>query len=467
MPQIPLMNGTKASASTDYLDALPENFIVVVGDVRGAPGYLLSHAGLTLHATGFGIDRGGYWNERQNAHYRVSGTRFISIDTRGVVSDLGEILGEDQVSFAHSFNNQSIVAGLNWYLWDGTTLTKNPDVDVGNPISHCWIQNYFFFTDGATLYHTNLAGSGETSIDPLDFATSEFSPDPTLAVARTSDNQVVVFNRYTTEWFINNATENFAFQHVGGKSVKCGSIGSHSWCELTSTFYVLGGGREESPSINAISAGQYQSITSRSVDQIIESYTQSELSKAVLETRTQDRDKFVIVRLPLHTLLFNATVAAKWGAAQAWTIVKTGTAAVAPWRGVNGVSVPNVGWVYGDALGPNIGLLDWKSGSQYGEVVESILYTPLIQMPDQSIHEIEMDILPGHQVNLDDVTVAVSTTYDGITWGSEWWDLYGEQSKYGIRFIARRLGNVQNFIGFKFRAVTVERLAFSRLTING
>ena len=44
------------------------------------------------------------------------------------------------------------------------------------------------------------------------FATAEFMPDDSLGVAKTQDNKVAVFGRYTIEYFQNVATENFAFQ---------------------------------------------------------------------------------------------------------------------------------------------------------------------------------------------------------------------------------------------------------------
>ena len=457
---LPIMRGDNIADNADYRDSLPVNYTVIMKPVRGANGYLRTHPGIRSFATGLGKDRAGYWNERQSRLFRVSGQNLIQVEDNGTIVDLGAVTGTDRASMAHSFDSQSIVADGKWWLYDGTSLTQQTDTNLGTPIDHTWIDGFYFFTDGESLYHTSALD--ETQIDPLDFATSEFSPDPTLAVDRTSDNLVIVFNRYTTEWFRNVATDNFAFQRLQNKAIKCGVVGTHAETEMESQFYVLGGGREEDISVHILAGGAYQSIASKEVDEIIGSYTETELKDAVLETRVEGREsRFVMVRLPNHTLLYNKAVAEKLGADQAWTIVKSQIETDGAWRGVNGALKPDVGWLYGDTTTTDIGVLDFTIATQYDEPVETILYTPLVDLETMSIDEIELDTIPGHQLSSDDVTCAISATTDGVTFGTEYWELYGEQYNYKTRFIMRRGGYVDNFIGYKIRYVGVERLAFS------
>ncbi len=462
--QLPIIKGEKVADNADYRDALLVNYTAVYKPVRGANGYILSHPGLASHATGLGKDRGGIWNERLGEHFRISGTDLITLSSTGEVESLGTIPGSKRASLAYSFNSQSIVADGRWYLSDGNTVTQITDPDLGTPIDHTWIDSYYFFTDGEFLYHTNI--TDETQIDPLQFATSEMSPDPTLAVDKTSDNQVIVFDRYSTGYFENVATDNFAFRWIKGKSIKCGIVGTHCETEMNGIFYILGGGKEEAPSIHMISAGTYNSIASREVDKILAEYNEDELSTAVLETRVEDRDKFILVRLPRDTLLFNQTIATKVGIDAAWTILKSGTGDN-PWRAVNGVYDPRVScWVYGDLTTSDIACLDNTVSTQYGDKVEGIFFTPLVDLEGASIDAFEVDILPGHQFNMEDVTAAVSLTYNGVTYGKEWWTLIGEKNVYDTRFIIRRLGYVRDFVGAKVRTVSAERLAFSMMVID-
>lgn len=458
---LPIIKGDKIEANTDYRDSLPVNMIAISKKILNASGYLLSHPGLKFLGTGLGADRGGYWNERQEIHFRVSNTQLISVSASGAVAALGEITGSERASMTHSFNSQAVVADNRMWLFqnDGTFL-EITDSDLGDPIDVTWIDGYYFLTDGEFIYHTNI--SDETQIDPLKFATAEFDPDPTLAVDTTSDNQVIVFGRYSTEYFINRATDNFAFQRIQGKAIKAGVVATHCETELEGSFYILGGGREEAPSVHVISAGTYTSIATREIDKLIAQYTETELQVAVLETRVEDRDKFVIVRLPGETLLYNATIARERGISEAWTIVKSGIDTDLKWRGVNGVYDPRISkFVYGDNQGTNIGILDNTIATQYGDQAETIFFTPFFNLESASIDYFDLDTIPGHQVNADQVNCFISLTYNGVIDSQEHLLKYGGQFKYDQRFIAYRLGYVADWAGIKIRTVSPERVAFS------
>lgn len=464
--KLPIIKGDRVSSKADYRDALPVNFMTVPREILGANGYLISMYGLTAHgAGGAGIDRGGYWNDRQERHFRVSGTDLISLSASGVAQILGVISGSLPASFAQSFTSQAIVADGRMWRFNGSILSEVTDPDLGNPIDITWIDGYYFLTDGENIYHTDI--DDETSIDPLKYSTSAYSPDLTLAVATTSDNQVLVLNRYSTEYFINRATENFAFARLASKTVKCGVVGTHAYAELNATYYLIGSGREEAISIHVLSSGTYKSIASREVDKILAEYVESELANAVMESRVMDKEGFLIVHLARHTLQYSDSIARTLGTKYAWAILKSDINGDTPWRAIHGVFDPRVpGWIYGDKQNSNIGRLDDSVATQYGSAVEQIFYSPLVNMETASINSLEVDTLPGHQVSASDVTCAVSITYDGLTYSKEWWKLYGQQYNYEVRFILNRLGYVRENIGFKVRCTAPERTAFTLITLN-
>ncbi len=462
--KIPLIKGEKIGVETDYRDNLPVNMTAVIKKVRGANGYMLSHPGLESFGSGSGIDRGAEWNARQLEHFRVSGGKFISVSSNGGVTEIDDVSGSEQASLAYSFNTQAVVADGRMWLYNGTTFDEVIDVNLGNPIDITWIDNFYVMTDGENIYHTDI--NDETAISDSQFDTSQFSPDPTLAVDKTSDDQLIIFDRYTTVYMIQQFTEDFAFQWIKGKSIKVGIVGTHCETEMEGVFYILGGGPEESTSVHFITAGTYTPIATREVDIIIEEYAEDELSTAVLETRTEKKDKFIVVRLPRHTLLYNKTVAMKFGVEFAWTIIKTGLND-GPWRGANGVYDPRISkWIYGDIIDSRLGKLNGDIAPQYGEKQEYLLWSPLVNIEGASVDRLEVDTIPGHQVDSDETTVSVSLTYDGVTYGKEWYQLYGEQSEYNQRFILNRLGYVRNFFGYKLRSVTSEKLAFSMSNIT-
>lgn len=460
---IPLIKGQRKS-NYDYRDNLPVNMTAVASQVEGDTGYLLAHDGLTELAQVSGIARGGYFNERLNQHFRVSGKELESVGVNGSVEILGSIDGQGTVSFAESFNSLAIVAGGKYYLYDAAGLTQVNNANLGIPIDITWFSGIYVMTDGEYLYNTSL--SDETEIRVLDYVSSEFASDPVKGLLRTDSNQIVAFNRYSTEYFYFNAASDVnasPLQVIPGKSNRIGIIGTHCKCFLDGMIFILGGRKDESPSIHVLNGANEATIATREIDKILSGYTESELSGTVLEDRTVDRDKFLIVHLPRHTLLYNHTVGQQMGASAAWTIVKTGEDS--PWRGIYGVFDPRTSkWVYGDRLENKIGYLDQQSFAQYDDAQEALIYTPIIPAKRVSINQIELDTIQGYTDPA--INVAMSMSYDGVTWGKEHWTVVSKPDNYNTNYIVRRLGFVAQSFSLRFRFISKSKMAFSGLTIN-
>ena len=463
---ITLIKGDKIGVETDYRDALPVNMYAVKRDILGAKGYMIGYPGLTKLADGKGADRGGNYNERLSDHYRVSGTKLISVAADGTVVELGNIPGASQARLIdlYSFNTQGIIADGNFYLYSpGGGFQQVIDGDIGSPIDGVWIDNYYFLTDGEYIYHTEL--TDETSIDPLMYATAEFMPDPSLGLAKTQDNKVIVFGRYSLEYFVNVATANFAFQRVVTRAQKIGIVATHAKCESGGKFYITGGYRDSAVSVYIIGIGSATKVSTREIDKVLAKYTEPELSDIRMECRTENDVTFILVHLPEETLCFNESIAAEFGKEIAWSLLKTGTGNTI-YRGINGILDARSGkWIYGDRLGTKIGILDNDVCTQYGAIAEWLLYTPLISLESLSVDEINIETIPGHTMTLD-ATVAVSVTYNGVTYGREHWMQYGAPADYSQSFILRRLGICNSWMGFRFRGVSKSRMAFALMRLT-
>lgn len=457
--QLPIIRGDRVNDLGDYGDSIPINMVAVVKEIKGAAGYLLSHDGLTLARTGQGVDQGALYNERWGRSFRVSGQKLIEITGSGVTV-IGDILGAGRSRAAYSFSSTMIVSGGLAYRYDGATLTQMTDPDFGIPIDICWIDQYYLFTDGEYIYHTDI--TSETSINPLKFATSEISPDKTKAIGRTQDNLLIVFNRYTTEYFINQANENFAFSRINQKAVNCGIVSTGGWIEIKGGIYLLGGEKGEAVSVYALGAGNAASISTREIDSVIATYTESELADAWLESRIDQQDKILILQLPRHTFEFNIGVSEALGKDVAWCELRSNDTA---WRASNGIYDPNLnGWYYGDKLGPNIGKLDKTTASQYGESVTSQWATPLVGMESLSIMELELETVSGF--GSTNTAVFVSTTHNGISHSMEWTKYIAMALDYSLRYIVRRLGRVRKNVAFKFRALNKDKINVCGLVIT-
>lgn len=456
---ITLIKGDKHGAETDYRDALPVNMAAVLRPVLGAQGYMLQEPGLTQFGSAAGVARGALWNERQSQHYRVQGTSLQSVAYDGTATTLGTVPGDGAASLPYSFNSQAVIAAGRMFLYSPAAgFSEITDPDLGSPIDGVWVDGYYFLTDGEYIYHTDI--NDESAIDPLKFATSEFSPDPTLGVGLTSDNKVLVFNRYTIEYFTNDATDQFAFQRIANRALKIGIVGTHGKTEVGGAWFILGGRKEESPSIHQLGVGSAQKVATREVDKILGEYSENELAGAVLESVDEDGYQHVLMHLPRHVLKLNLTLAKSAGIEQAWSLRRSDVAGSDAWRGKYGVYDPRRGeWVYGDKLDGRLGLLDSSVATEYDAIVEWQLYTPFLYLEEASIDEFQAETVPGF-TTADDATVFFSMTYDGVSYGKEYSMTYGAPGAYDQRFVIRRLGDVPHWCGIKLRGATRSRMAF-------
>ena len=463
--QLSLIKGDKMGAETDYRDQLPVNMSAVLKPLFGAAGYMLQTPGLTQYGTGLGVDRGGLWNERFINHYRVSGNDLVSVADDGTVASLGTISGTGTASLPYSFNTQAIIADGKMWLYDTTLgFRQVTDPDLGAPIDGVWINGVYFMTDGEFLFHTDA--TDESSIDPLKFATAEFSPDPTLGIGKTQDNKAIAFGRYSMEYFVDAANVNFAYTRVETRAIKIGIVGTHAKAEMSDQWYILGGRKEESVSVHVIGVGSAVKVATREVDKIIGTYTEDQLKTAVVESREEDGYNHLIIHLDNHVLQFNETIAKSVGIDQAWSILKTDVLGDLPWRAKHGLFEPRKGvWVYGDKRGSNIGILDETVATHYGDIAEWLINTPYVDLESQSVDELEIETIPGFSVT-DDATVFISRTENGVTYGKEWRLQYGKPNNYGTRFIAYALGYVSDWVGFRFRGASRSRMAFSSARIK-
>jgi len=471
MPTLPvtLIKGDKVSGGvdTDYRDQLLVNFYAVEKQILGAQGYLLDYPGLTQIGTGSGIDRGGIYNERFEDQYRVSGTKFISVSPSGATTELGTVSGSDQATLEgfYSFNTQGLIANGKFYLYDSTNgFRQVRDSDARSPIDGIWINNYYFMPDGEYLFHTEIGD--ESSIDPLDFATAEFMPDPSLGLSKTQDNKVMVWGRYTLEYFVDVANDNFAFTRVDTRAQKIGIVATHAKCESKGVWYITGGRKEEAVGIHAVTLGSSTKVSTREIDKILKQYTEPELSDMRMECRMEDDVTFILVHLPNETLCFNENVAGSLGVDYAWSILKTDIKGDQTYRGINGVfDARSAKWVYGDKRDSKIGRLNNDICTHYGDKVEGILYAPLLNLDGFSVNELNIQTIPGF-TNVDGAKVAISQTQDGDHYGTEVWCDYGDAREYGKRFYKRRLGYVRDFVGYKFRKESSARMAFALMTLE-
>lgn len=452
--RLPLIKGSRVDTSAEWRDSLPKNMTAFVQQVGDNPGYVRTADGLKLFTNGFGEDRGGIWSDRFVRHVRVSGDRLIEVDQFGAVTDVGSpttIAGSSQAIFDNSFNSIAFVVNGDYYRYvPGSGLTNLGDSPDALPFQDiCFIDGYYILNDKENLWATDIAD--ETTINPINFAGSDFAPDNIVGVDKTTDNKLIVFNRYTTERFVNNAGPQFPFARLPNAAIPIGIVGPKAKASIgDGRFVVFGGGKEYSPTFYLLT-NSYQNISTKEIDSIIDTYNDFELQNMVIEYRDVRDQGLVICHLPRHTLVYDAT----YSAAVGQPIWYEWTSGDSPYRGINGVYDPRSvddsasAWIYGDKDDNRIGKLDVTVCTQYGEPLEWEVNTPIARIGG-TVAEMEVQTTPGHTFEENPV-VFLSTTKDAVLYGSEVMLASGKTGQYQHRIIARRLGDYPNWFGLKLR----------------
>ena len=467
MPSIPFIKGDKVDNNTDFRDALPVNYYAVLRDIYGEQGYMINYYGLTDFATGQGVSRGSIWVERAGleGQYRVSGTSLIKIENDQSATVLGTISGTEQASMTYSLNNLAIVADKKLYYYNPTDgFRQITDSAVGSPIDIVWADFRFVLTDGEYLFQSSLLD--ESEYEPLDFSGSDFQPDKILGVGLNDDNELISFGALTTEYFQNIGRDNFSYTRIQLKAVKSGIAGTHCKAEFKNKWFSLTRRASTQFQFSIIQSGSSESITSREIEKVLTNYTYEELSKTKIEVFTKDAVTWMIAHLPSETLAYNYTLSKVIGIDLAWSILKTDVYADKTYRGKDMTYDPRFSkWLIGDKLGGKIGFLDDSVCTHYNEIVEGLLFTPIIPMETLSINEIKFKTIPGISPD-NDATVFVSRTDDMRVHSKEHIEQYGVRFDYNKNFISRNHGYVRDETAFKIRTASRSRMAFCRFDVD-
>tara|TARA_R110002020_G_scaffold461823_2_gene680980 strand:+ start:2570 stop:4123 length:1554 start_codon:yes stop_codon:yes gene_type:complete len=504
---ITFIKGDKIGIETDYRDSLPVNMQAVDRSIIGADGYMLQSPGLVkigrLAALSgdpnapepieAGRSYGGVYNSNVDSVFRVFEDRLYRKIRAGSgsVEEIGVLGGDlENASMPHSFNTQAVlqagVFGLYKYS-DESFNIYNMSFNLRDPVDVTWIDGYYVFTNGEYIYHTDL--QDETVIGPWQFNGAELSPDEIVGVSASEDNKLIVWGRFTIEYFSNTANQFFAFTRLNGRQLKIGLLATHLKAEAGGKWYFIGSRNNESLGVHILSGGTTQKISTREIDKVLESWAalRGSTKLSSIESRTEKDSKLIIIHLSAQsilgedevvereTLCFNLDIAAKFGIESAWSYLSSSSRAlndgldqlipgpfVNTWQAIHGVyDDSEKEWVYADKFDNRLGRLDYNVATTYDEPTEWLLYTPFYYLDSASLDEIEVETIPGH-TSSNDATVFISLTYNGLTHGLEHSEDYGMINEYGKRFIIRRLGYVRDWFAIKMRGVSRSRVAFGR-----
>lgn len=458
MTAIPVMNGIYADQYADFRTSYPRNLIPVPKQTGISNGYLRPSDGISLFGTGPGTDRGGYnWN---GVCYRVMGSKLVTVDSAGVVTTVGDVGVGGTVTIDNGFDRIAIWSGGALYYYDGGSVTKVVDTDLGTVIDGVWIAGYYLSTDGTSLVVTEL--NDPMSVNPLKYGSAESDPDPIKAVDELK-NEAYAFGRYTIEVFENIGGDLFPFQRIEGAQTSKGIIGTHAYSAFNDTFAFLGSGRNEAPAVYIMGSGSTEKLSTREIDQILLGYTEAQLSLVVVEAKIDKGHKWLMVHLPDTTWVYDLNASVAVGEA-VWFELNSAVVGKSAYRAKHLVWCYDK-WVFGDPTTSNVGTFSSSISTHYSQVIGWDFGTMIMYNDGMAaiVHEIELVGLPGRVAFGLEPVVWTSYSLDGETWSQERSVSAGNQGQRDKRIVWRHQGKLRNYRMQKFRGTSDAHISIARL----
>lgn len=460
--QVPILNGITSDGAADFRTRYPRNLYPVPKKQGVSDGYLRPADGMVQDGTGPGIGRGGInWN---GTLYRVLGTKLCRVGDDGSAVVLGDVGAGGQCTLDYSFDHLGIVSGGSLYFWDGVTLVRVTDPDLGTVLDTRWVAGYWVCTDGDVAVVTEL--TDPTSVNPLRYGSAESDPDPIKAVDQLH-NEVYLFGRHTIQVSQNIGGDGYPFQDIPGAQVNKGIVGTYAYSDYQSTYAFVGSGRNEAVAVYMVVPGDAQKISTREVDQVLAGYTDVQLASVVVESRLFSGHEHLLIHLPDRCLAYDHEASKAVGDPVWMTLDSSSTETPSTYRARNLV------WCYGrwtceDPTSTAIGYLSDAVATHWGadvrwEFVTGVAYA---DGQDAIVHELELVALPGRAVFGADPTIWTSHSFDGVTWSMEKPKAAGKQGQRNKRIAWRQCGRLRHLRMQRFRGLTDCRASFARLEMQ-
>lgn len=456
--QIPILNGIYTDGVSDFRTSYPRNMVPVPKAQGISQGYLRPAEGIVQFGTGPGADRGAInWNGKC---YRVMGTSLVCIDEAGLYTTIGDVGGQGQVTFDYSFDRLAVASSGNLYYYNGSSLTRVGDADLGPVLDFVWVDGYFMTTDGQYLVVTEL--TDPAAVDPLKYGSSEADPDPIKGLLKLR-NEVYSLGRYTIEVFQNVGGDYFPFERIEGAQLMRGVVGTFAAAVFMESIAYVGSGRNEAPAVWVGNNGQTAKISTREIDQILASYSEDDLAKIVAEVRVHASHQLLYIHLPDQTLVYDGA-GSRVAQEPVWFVLTSSLVGAGTYRARNFVWCYDK-WLCGDPTSPKHGYLTSEVSSHYGDVNGWDFGTMIMYNEGRGaiFHDLELVCLTGNVTLGSEPIIWTSYTVDGQTWSQERPRTVGKIGERLKRVAWLQQGHMLHWRCQRFRGTSDAHISVARL----
>ena len=298
------------AADNRMINLFPE----VIPEGGKEPGWLQRAPGLRLLATiGTGPIRGVWaFASSSSVAFVVSGNELYKINTSYNATLLGTVSGNGPVSMADNGTQLFVACDPDSYIYNNSTDVFSPISDPDFPGAKVvgYLDGYFVFIEpnSQKIWVTTLLDG--TSIDPLDFASAEGSPDGVVGMI-VDHREVWVYGTNSVEVWYNTGASDFPLQRIQGAFNEIGCAATYSVAKLDNGLFWLGADSRGQGIVYRANGYNGQRISTHAVEWHIQSY--GNISDAIAYTYQQDGHSFYVLTFPSANKTWVYDVAA-----QAW-----------------------------------------------------------------------------------------------------------------------------------------------------
>jgi hypothetical protein len=294
----PILGSSYVARSVNAADARMVNlFPEVVPEGGKEPGFLNRAPGLQLLANmGDGPIR-GLW-QFGGYGYAVSGETLYKIDAIWNTTAIGTVSGSSgPVSMSDNGTQLFIACNGPSFIYNSLTLAfaQITDPDFPGAVTVGYLDGYFVFNEpnSQRLWITQLLDG--QSIDPLDFASAEGSPDGLVAIL-IDHREAWLFGTNSVEVWYDSGAADFPLTPVQGAFNEVGCIAAFSVAKLDNGIFWLGADARGRGIVYRANGYTAQRVSTHAVEWQIQQY--GNMSDAIAYTYQQDGHSFYVLIFP-------------------------------------------------------------------------------------------------------------------------------------------------------------------------
>jgi hypothetical protein len=440
----PILGSAYVARSVNAADARMINlFPELVPEGGKEPAFLNRAPGLKLKiSVGSGPIR-GMWVFGGNL-YVVSRNKLYKVDSSYAVTELGTVSGTSgPVSMVDNGIQLFIACNGPSYIYNSQTnvFAQITDGDFPGAVTVAYLDGYFVFNEpnSQKIWVTGLLDGA--SIDPLDFASAEGSPDGVVGII-ADHREIWVFGTNSVEVWYNSGNADFPLSRIQGAFNEIGCAAPYSIAKMDNGLFWLGKDARGQGIVYRANGYTGQRISTHAVEWQIQQY--EDMSDAIGYTYQQDGHSFYVLIFPQADTTWVYDVAT-----QAWHERAGFDNGDFTRHRSNCQAFFQGDVLVGDYENANVYSFDLNDFSDNGSVQKWLrswraLPTSQNNLKRSAQHSLQLDLETGVGLNLgqgSDPQVMLRWSDDGgHTWSNEHWIGIGKIGEFYRRAIWRRLG---------------------------